>query len=693
MKNLMAIWILLTGMFILPTVFAQNTDNRHTVQQPSTSVFTDGQPGSPGKPTKPYAPAKVEANLDVKIADDVHTVKFVRDNADPYTVTKAYEIRNANPYAVRGYLLKAVKARSLSTSPVSVDALQFNDGTALLLVSAEEYRFQDQNGVDGIDTIVAKLDRKELTFSGNTPSFIYFPRINSAECLKEMISRIGASVSDVEFASGIDNIRVDSQLNALVVSAPYWSWKNIREMLEKYDQPAPEVRISFKVYEIYSENDNKIGMDFQSWKNNDGVDLFATGARVRRNWSTLFTGNVTNNGTHNTRYWSFNPKWNTRYIDVLSTTSRAKLLHSGMLTAKNRYETKLDLKYGYFYDLTDVNISNGQMSSAATKPNTDVIPRQPITKIIPENILSELAPDLSVTGTAWRMLYNLAGDVSYQLQNYRLGSQISDPDIAEYITKDGQTLANSEVVASLIAAATAYKQAAAAYQTAAAAYYADPNNPAKLQAYQTAAQAYQTAATSYSAASQQQAIAETLARVYDKPNHLSETAMPGVLHGKMQIPMSENGFQFIMSVNPVVAQKATLLDFNFEGISIIGWNSDGTPRMSRSTTKTQVQLTNGPKEFVVDDIQKVEIVRGVAGIPWLKNLPILGWLFADENESTKKTRIIVTLHAEYVTPSDPIPAEIRKNIGKATDSVEKGWKSPVNNMGFQQFLFDTMEWH
>ena len=128
------------------------------------------------------------------------------------------------------------------------------------------------------------------------------------------------------------------------------------------------------------------------------------------------------------------------------------------------------------------------------------------------------------------------------------------------------------------------------------------------------------------------------------------------------------------------------------GISMIGFNSDGTPRISDSSTNTRVQLTHGAKEFVVDDIQKVEIVRGIAGLPILKDLPVLGWLFGDENESTKKTRIVITLRAEYANPNDAMPAEVRKNVGKIMDDLEKGWRSPVNNVGFQQLLLDTDEW-
>lgn len=560
--------------------------------------------GAPGKPTSGYGSSTVQTQINVEVKDGVDKVHFIRDNTDPFVITKAYLLKNANPYAVRGYLLNLVNGTMISGNPVQVDALKFNDGSAVILVSAEDYRFEDTVNGEGIDKIVAKLDRADLAFNSNTPSFVYFPKINSAANMLDMIAKVGASRVDKEFAYGMDTLKVDSGLNALVVSAPYWSWKHIREMLEKYDTPAPQVRITYSVYEIYTENDDKIGVDFQSWKNNDGVDFFSTGARYRRNWDTLFTGGPTNNGTNSTSYWNFNPKWNTRYLDFLASNGHAKLLASGTVLAQNREVSTLALDYGFFYDRNDLDYTN---------PNTDIIPRQAITKILPSNILEELAPNLSPNGNYWRVLGNLAGNLTY-----------------------GST----------------------------------------------------TAATTQEA----QVVTEELNRVYDKNNYTTSTAAAGIIHGKMQLPMAADGFKFTMAVNPVVTQKATLLDFEFEGVSLIGWNSDGTPRMSTSNSKTKIQLTNDAQDFVVDDIQKVECVRGVAGLPFLKDLPFLGWLFGDENESTKKTRVVIRLHAEYATPSDDLKPAINEKVGKIVEDLEKNWNSPINNMGFQQILFDTDKW-
>ncbi len=649
-----------------------------------------GQPGFGGSPTGGYAPVGIDAKINVNIADDTHTVRFIRDNVDPYTVTKAYEIKNANPYAVRGYLLNVVKAKSLTTSPVSVDALKFNDGTGLVIVSAEEYRFKDTMTGDGIDTIIAKLDRKGLSYGGNTNSFVYFPKANTAANMLSMVSNVGASIADNEFDKGIDTLRVDSELNALVVSAPMWSWKHIIKMLQAYDNPAPEVKITYEVYEVYSENDDKIGLDFQSWKNNDGVDLFATGARIRRNWSTMFTGSPTHNKFNNTHYWSFQPKWNTRYLDFLTTHGHAKLMNRGVITAKNREVSRFNLNYGYFNDITDmayVTDENGNAVGVTQNymaPNVDIIQRQAITDIIPESMLNQLAPGLTYSDTTWRMIGQLASDLTtYSQDSTVIKNQLTaiQTNITEQVKAENTARITQEVMKEVIAGKISYDNAQAEVVSRLTALVTEKVNEAMT-------------------------IALSLNQVYWNKNPLTgaknnasgsistntSNAMAGIIHGKIQVPAPASGFKFEMQVKPVVTQKATQLDFSFSGISLIGWNGDGTPRVSNSNTRTNVQITNGAQEFVVSDIQKVEVVRGVAGLPFLKDLPGLGWLFGDENESTKKSRIIVMVRAEYSNPADTMPAEVRTRVDKIINDVEKGWQSPVNNVGFQQLLIDTDKW-
>ena len=102
-----------------------------------------------------------------------------------------------------------------------------------------------------------------------------------------------------------------------------------------------------------------------------------------------------------------------------------------------------------------------------------------------------------------------------------------------------------------------------------------------------------------------------------------------------------------------------------------------------------MQIGNSGKNFVIGGLKKFDVVRGVAGLPLLKDLPLLGWLFSTESESTKKSQIVILASAEYSTPFDPVPTEIQANVGKIVEDVRAGVRNPLNNLGFEQYGIDS----
>ena len=499
-------------------------------------------------PSSGYGSSSVQAQLRLEVKDGTKAIHFIRDNNDPYVITKAYELKHADPYGLRWYLNAIINAKRVDQNRPSVAALKFNNGRKLLIVSAEAYRFEDDGYGESIDKLVERLDQPGLTASSGRPKFIYFPKINSAATLKKMVSEVGASAIDVEFDNGVDKLIVDGGLNALFVAAPFWSWKHISNMLAQYDRPIPEIRFRYKVVEIFAENDDKLGLDFQSWKNNDGADFFSVGGRFRSNWASTFGAGVNNSGSSKTEFFNFNPKWNSKYIDFLTSRGKARVLTSGVLNAKNRTTTSINVGSGLFYDDVSQKIEPGNTGS------------------LPEPFAGK-------------------------------------PDVPE---------------------------------------------AGKLE----------------------------------------------IQKGQQQITKVAEGFRFSLDlVEPVVTASSTTLRLHAESVSLIGWDSKGEPRLNKSEIETEVQIGNSGKNFVIGGLKKFDVVRGVAGLPLLKDLPLLGWLFSTESESTKKSQIVILASAEYSTPFDPLPTAIQSNVGKIVEDVRSGVRNPLNNLGFEQYGIDsnTME--
>ena len=532
------IFLLLAALFPASVLTAAETINLVPEQIP-------GKPKADfNAPSAGYGSSSVQAQLRLEVKDGTKAIHFIRDNNDPYVITRTYELKHADPYGLRWYLNAIINAKRVDQNQPSVAALKFNNGRKLLIVSAEAYRFEDDGYGESIDKLVERLDQPGLTASSGRPKFIYFPKINSAATLKKMVSEVGASAIDVEFDNGVDKLIVDGGLNALFVAAPFWSWKHISNMLAQYDRPIPEIRFRYKVVEIFAENDDRIGLDFQSWKNNDGADFFSAGGRFRSNWASTFGAGVNNSGSSKTEFFNFNPKWNSKYIDFLTSRGKARVLTSGVLNAKNRTTTSINVGSGLFYDDVSQKIEPG---------NTGRLP----------------AP--------------FAGE----------------PDVPD---------------------------------------------AGKLE----------------------------------------------IRKGQQQITKVGEGFRFSLDlVEPIVTANSTTLKLHAESVSLIGWDSSGEPRLNKSEIETEVQIGNSGKNFVIGGLKKFDIVRGVAGVPLLKDLPLLGWLFSTESESTKKSQIVILASAEYSTPFDPVPTEIQANVGKIVEDVRAGVRNPLNNLGFEQYGIDS----
>ena len=513
---------------------ALNAEDMVVTPAPATPRVNNNAEGSA------YGASEVQTHLRVDVKDDTSAVRFIRDNNAPFVVTKAFPLKHADAYEIRGYIVAAVSGKQFSSSPVTVDAIKFYDGSSMLIVSAEAYRFDENGKGESIGSIIKRLDKKGFPYSSGKPKFIYYPKANTAANLKKMLLNVGAAKGcSVDFSNGIDAIVVDGELNALVFALPYWSWNSVKSMLGEYDKPLPEVRVRYKLIEIDRENDDKFGVDFQNWKNNDGVDLFSVGGRYRNNWASTFgAAGPAHTGSSKTEYFNVSPKWNTKYLDFLTSTGRAKVVTYGTLVARNRKRSTLNVASGLFYD--DVS-----QNATGTTINTQIVPGE------------EKAP------------------VDMMVQR-----------------------------------------------------------------------------------------------------------------GKKQETAAAEGFGFDLVIDPVVTGSSAMLTLDLSSISLIGWNSDGSPRLNRSQYKTSVQVGYNGGEFVVGGIQKVSVVRGVAGLPFLKDLPFLGWLFSTETESTKTTDLVLVLQTEYVAPVDAVPEQIRHNVGKIVEDVQQGVNSPVNNLGFEQIGLD-----
>ena len=491
-----------------------------------------------------------------------------------------------------------------------------------------------------------------------------------------MLLKVGSSDLDPQFSVKPSELMVDAELNALIVKAPSWNWQDMRAMLVKYDRQIPEVKISYRVLEIYAENDDRIGVDFQTWKNNEGVDFFSAGTFTSRNWGTFFASGVQNTGNNKVSYWNFNPKWNTRYLDFMTSIGKAKCVASGVMVARNRMPSHIQVSSGFFYDRTSYAAGATTLAEACTEfvyadVNPDTIQREAVTKIMTLQEMTDFYKEAGATVLAWTPIGYTMRMMNTQTGSFTYGdaTQVALPQLE---AQKAQLQAAMQA-----AAAKGDMQTAAAYQAQLNALNS-MNTSGDLSKF----------LTGYVKVNADGSTTPVPATWYNT-NWDTHDALPGIVHGTLQYPMPQDGFKFDLMATPVVTGNAATLDIALNSVSLLGWNSDGSARKSSSNVSTTVQIGYEAKTFVIGGLKKSESVRGTAGLPFFKDLPVIGRALSTESESIKQSQLVLIAEVQYVNSDDAAGADVRDHMGKIIKNVNHGMTSRVGNMFFQQYGLDS----
>ncbi len=575
-----------------------------------------------------YRPSGVNAKLNVTVKPDTDVLYFVRDTADPGVYTKTYVLKHADPYEVRAYLFDIVRVRRIDENDTGVQAVKYNDGTGIVMISAEENRFSDSKIGLGFDSIIKLLDVPKMTYASGSAVYVYKPKYRNAEELRDMIQLVGANnlqttgkplmegdpVEGSVLFRGQDKMKVDTSLNLIFMKTPLFSKKYIERLLAEYDVPYAEVTAKITIYELYAENDTKLGLDFQAWKNNDGVDFFNTGARFMNNFSPKSMAPVKDAGWFDASYFNFNPKWNTKYIDFLTSKGKARVYHTAEVLVRSGDTAVISRTTQVFLakatkDVADkvyTEEGNTYKLSAAQIANFEATQSHRVVKIVPDN-----------SGEPVYLNVTKLGDAAGSAFNYTLRLE------GATFTVDGENVGPKVKVTKF-----------------------DVNQ--------------------LGAPLQSQEIRSKRGKIIDV--EASDT------------------FGFQMTITPSVCGSSTGLNVTISNSSLIGYTSEGNPRIQKGAKiQTDFSIDNKGSRIVIGGIEKRSVVSVSGGLPILKDLPVLGWIFSTESESTKRSQLVVV--AEIVPTQVANGGAIKNEVKEIKDKVEKAG-TPFNKVGYHQFLLD-----
>ena len=589
------------------------------------------------KPTPSPLPTQVLPLLNVEVNRETDAITFVNTNNDPFVYTRVYVLKHADPYEIRPFIMAAVRSRRGDTNDTKVEAIRYMDGTGMLIVSAEQYRFEPVENGMSIDQIVEMLDKPGLASETGRKFFLYYPKYWDSATLAALVRRVGMTEADddVELQGGIDTVRADVGLNALMFHTSPFSQKAIERILKEYDAPVTEALVDYKIYEIDSENDGNLGVDFQAWKNGPGADLFAAGARYASGWDFL-NNNVASNliKSSHTSAFNFNPKWNSKYLDFLVAKSKAKVITSGRTSIMNRCT-------GTISSVTRIPvIEAGEETAGDSGPVT-------------------LSDALLIP--AWNT-------------DYTLNAVDQEKGLAINIRPAGYT---GEVVITRTKINTRTYYNISLDKSGAYLTRADGKNLGRT------CKAYDVSVT----LTDNTVTPPVTTDVDDWTSAYSYT----IRKDKKRVTKQAE-FGFTLELTPEVNTEASQIKVAMSNTNLLGFKGNGEPRTSETVLNTSLQMANDGGVFYIGGLEKSALVRSVSKVPFLGDIPFLGWVFSGESESVKKTQIVAVLTVVPVTPDTPVDARLRDEAGKTVEKLSNfGLKHKLlveNEYGFDQYFLD-----
>ena len=189
-----------------------------------------------------------QTQIRLEVDKDTKEVILSKSDTTPFVHTKAFVLKHADPYEVRPYITNAAGSVTIDDvwAPTRVEAVRYEDGTGVLVVSAEDYRFEKQaDGSMSIPELIEKLDRPGLTSSSGQPKWVYYCKHRSPEDIQNVTNKLFNSIKGGKtFESGKDQTAIDTEINAVVFYAIPANMDKLRALIEEYDVSFDDINIT-----------------------------------------------------------------------------------------------------------------------------------------------------------------------------------------------------------------------------------------------------------------------------------------------------------------------------------------------------------------------------------------------------------------------------------------------------------------
>jgi hypothetical protein len=266
-------------------------------------------------------------------AQENREIRVTEDRDQAYFTSKVYELKNTLATDITPFVLGAVQRYD---SFSSVERMNDKANKKQLLTVNMPVAM-----VQYIDDMIAKIDRPGTVDGQNSviqstgiTKFVYYPEHRASVDFFPIGPAVGSSDGSYFFDS-VNNM---------------FYWKDVRskgegalKYYQAFDRPVPQVELTLNVYEINENDVKELGIDYISWKNGPGANLFNTGWDFLNMKTLTNVSNVVNStdimgkAAHGWGGFMVAPNIDMTFIRLLAQKGKAKIATSGALTLVNDY--------------------------------------------------------------------------------------------------------------------------------------------------------------------------------------------------------------------------------------------------------------------------------------------------------------------------------------------------------------------
>lgn len=177
-----------------------------------------------------------------------------------------------------------------------------------------------------------------------------------------------------------------------------------------------------------------------------------------------------------------------------------------------------------------------------------------------------------------------------------------------------------------------------------------------------------------------------------------EDAIIPTFHDRVINYMQSGTVGVFMGVVPFVGLDSAELQISLHLTDLNGYGPQGQPLIDHKYVESVVRVFDG-RPFVLSGLRRDSDVKAKNGVPFLSDLPVLGWLFGGESNARRETDVIVVVTPRFDVSSESKIEQVETKIKMTEDQElaarvaagEADIPLPKNRFGFDQWLMDALD--